>query len=1015
MGIYQYNETKDEFTYHRFPVGQPERPFLQSFIYDNKDNIWIATDFGLFQFDIKKQKIIAHTNQSENLKSISNNYVTDICLSSRGILWFGTANGLNKYDYQTNEFTSYFQEVNGDFSNVITSITEDSEEQLWVTHHMTNIGSTISRFNTNTKTFRKIEENLFFETTISASYTVVRNVVFNKNLPFKDRFGNIWFGSFGGGASKFAPINKNFETFLPDPLDPTSIPTGGLWNFAEDDNGLIWCSLINSGLIAVDKKTNKVVKTISPNPNNPNGLTASWIHSISKDRNGDLWLATQGDGLNKLDPVTNKITHIRSDPEDENSITNSRFISFGMVDSKNRLWLSIRGYGIDIYDIDNDKFTHIRTDMNDSSGLILPIISHILEDSNGNYWIAAGFGNLPVQRYNLETNTFYTIPTDRTDGTGLRQNNVITTIEDRNENIWFATTGTGICKYNPKTKKYKYYDEDDGLCNNFVYMIVEDDDGIFWISTNIGISRFDPETEIFKNYNVKDGLQSNEFNAGAAFKAEGGKIYLGGLYGFNAFYPQNIKIDSIAPKVLLKNFKINGKEVSVLPPSKNNILFKFDKNQIIISDKQYYLTTGIAYTDTIILSFRENRFSFEMVGFGNMYPSENGYKYKLENFDDDWQYSDTRRFVSYTNLPHGEYTFIAYAGNSDDVWSKKPVKIFIKISPPFWKTWWFRIGSIILILSLTYVAYRLKIRQIRLEKEHLEDKVLVRTQEITEKNEELKQQQQEILTQTESLENANEIITKKNKDIVDSINYASRIQHALLPSKKLLSKNLLSYFILYKPKDIVSGDFYYFKKINQYIIVAAADCTGHGVPGGFVSMLGISFLNEIVVKKEVVSAAQILEELRIQVKTSLNQEGAEVTNSDGMDIALCVVDTETNELQFSGANNPLIIIRNNELINIKGTRNPIGIYIKEKDFKNEKIQLQKDDIIYLFSDGYADQFGGDRYKKFSIRRLKDLLLSIHKKTIDDQKIALNETIENWKGEEEQIDDILIMGIRMEEN
>ena len=203
-----------------------------------------------------------------------------------------------------------------------------------------------------------------------------------------------------------------------------------------------------------------------------------------------------------------------------------------------------------------------------------------------------------------------------------------------------------------------------------------------------------------------------------------------------------------------------------------------------------------------------------MVGFGNMYPSENVYKYKLENFDDDWNFSNTLRFVSYSNLSPGEYTFIAYAGNSDGVWSETPVTLFIKITPPFWETWWFRISMSIIILSFIYFAYRLKIRQIKRKNEELEKQVIIRTQEITEKNEELQQQQQEILAQTESLEDANIIITKKNKDIVDSINYASTIQKALLPSKKVFNEFFPNNFILFMPRDIVSGDFYWFKEVN---------------------------------------------------------------------------------------------------------------------------------------------------------------------------------------------------------
>jgi len=284
--------------------------------------------------------------------------------------------------------------------------------------------------------------------------------------------------------------------------------------------------------------------------------------------------------------------------------------------------------------------------------------------------------------------------------------------------------------------------------------------------------------------------------------------------------------------------------------------------------------------------------------------------------------------------------------------------------------------------------------------------------EIQEKNIELNLQKKEIQAQADYLHKANIEISKSHKNITDSINYAKKIQTALLPCDKLLKQHIPEHFVLYKPKDIVSGDFYYFKKVNNYMIIAVADCTGHGVPGAFVSMLGIAFLNEIIRKKEVRTAAQTLESLRVQVKTSLNRNNTKEKTSDGMDIALCVINSETNMLEYAGAYNPLYIIRNNELTELKATRNPIGIYKNEKLFKNNKIQLQNDDVLYMFSDGYKDQFAEKDNKKFSSKKFKELLLKIHKKTPEEQKNILDKTIVNWIGKKEQIDDILVLGMKV---
>ncbi|MCK4664728.1 MAG: SpoIIE family protein phosphatase [Bacteroidales bacterium] len=285
-------------------------------------------------------------------------------------------------------------------------------------------------------------------------------------------------------------------------------------------------------------------------------------------------------------------------------------------------------------------------------------------------------------------------------------------------------------------------------------------------------------------------------------------------------------------------------------------------------------------------------------------------------------------------------------------------------------------------------------------------------------NTEINHQKEEIETQANYLQQANINIMQQKQEITDSINYASRIQTAVLPSKKQIEEILPEHFILFKPRNIVSGDFYWTRKVNKYIIIAVADCTGHGVPGAFMSMLGISFLNDIVRKQKITQANQVLEELRNQIKTTLDQTGKEDEAKDGMDIALCIIDTETNKLQYAGAYNPLYIIHNNqgvedtEIIQLSPNNQPIGTFPKEQPFNNKMIQLNKKDTLYMFSDGYIDQFGCDNKGKFQSKNFKKLLLDIHDKPMIEQKQFLEETFNKWKGNIEQIDDVLVMGIRI---
>ncbi len=256
-------------------------------------------------------------------------------------------------------------------------------------------------------------------------------------------------------------------------------------------------------------------------------------------------------------------------------------------------------------------------------------------------------------------------------------------------------------------------------------------------------------------------------------------------------------------------------------------------------------------------------------------------------------------------------------------------------------------------------------------------------------------------------------IRNQNKNITDSINYAKKIQTAVLPSPEIVKKILLEHFIFFKPRNIVSGDFYWIKKVKQFVMLAAVDCTGHGVPGAFMSMLGVSFMNEISEKHEFSKASIFLEELRNKVKLTLKQTGKQNETTDGMDIAFCIINTETNTAQYAGAYNPLIIIRNNKLVEYKATRNPIGFYLKEKKFNNNKISLKKEDLIYHFSDGFNDQIGGEYNRKFMFMNFKNLLLEIHKLPMVEQKQKLARVFDNWKAKEKQTDDVIVLGIKIQ--
>lgn len=257
------------------------------------------------------------------------------------------------------------------------------------------------------------------------------------------------------------------------------------------------------------------------------------------------------------------------------------------------------------------------------------------------------------------------------------------------------------------------------------------------------------------------------------------------------------------------------------------------------------------------------------------------------------------------------------------------------------------------------------------------------------------------------------IFDKQRRELTESLQYASYIQKALLPTDQTLKRHFPDSFLLYLPRDIVSGDFYWLSRKKNLIYFAMADCTGHGVPGAFLSILGITFLNQVVDRNESCKADFVLNSLREYIMKALRQTGGIKEQKDGIDMALCIVDCKKNLLQFAGAFNPMYIIKNeSQLIEIPGDKMPIGVSAEEEtSFKNHEVELDEGDMIYLFTDGYADQFGGEKGKKFKFRPFRNLFLNISEFSVEKQKEALQKSHEDWRGKRNQLDDISVFGFR----
>ncbi len=372
-------------------------------------------------------------------------------------------------------------------------------------------------------------------------------------------------------------------------------------------------------------------------------------------------------------------------------------------------------------------------------------------------------------------------------------------------------------------------------------------------------------------------------------------------------------------------------------------------------------------------------------------PESTQFQYYLEEIMDGWSGWTRSNEIDLPVLPTGKYVLNIRARNVLGELTESR-SITFSIRPPFWQSWWF-IGLCALFLILILILIiRLRLRKLRHDKMILEERVRERTMEIERQKNEIENQQ---------------------KEITDSILYAQMIQRAVMPSLEEFSQLLPELFILFLPRDIVSGDFYYLNRKDGQIIIAAADCTGHGVPGAFMSMLGISQLNEIISNTKKVRANTVLNQLRESIKQTLATSGDSHEPKDGLDITLCVLDEKLDRLEFSGAFNPLYQIRDGELIQHKADRMPIGYYYGQPEsFRGHKVNIQEGDIFYMFSDGYADQLGGPKTKKFTSKRFRELLLRIHDKPLLEQKEILHKSLMEWKGNTSQLDDILIIGLRI---
>jgi len=842
-------------------------------------------------------------------------------------------------------------------TNKVTSIVIDKEEIIWIGTEK----SGLYRYNQKKDEFTTYKHD-----------ASIRSSLQNDNILslYQDKTNILWVGSSLGGIDKWNRAAEELSLFRHNPYDVNSLSSNQVRNIYQDSKGRIWVGTVQGGLNQWIKHQNRF-KHYKHNPKNSNSLSHNHVRTILEDSKGRFWIGTDGGGFNRFYPETGKFKVYNSQNSEEgisvNSLSNNRVWRI-IEDSKGLLWIATYGGGINIFNPETGNFEIYRK-TKDITSLSNNNATTVFKDHTGAIWVGTFGGGL--NKWNEKTKSFIRYQHNPENDKSIGNNRIYAIAEDSKGRLWIGSKGS-LSLYVRETDEFENFGEDDNFPNNVMMGILEDHNGYIWVSTNSGLSKFNPETKKVRNYDIRDGLQSNEFLVGSFCKTENGLLIFGGINGYNIFDPDKMIDNPNRPSVVITGFQISNQYVD------------FDTT---ISDKKL-----------IVLDHTQNDISFDFVALDYIFPEKNQYKYKLVGYDNSWVNIRYKRFATYTNLSPGNYTFKVIGSNNDEVWNTKGTEIKVIIEPALWQRLWFKITSTLFVISLVLLWFYLRIKRIKKQNEYLEEQVRLRTAEV--------------VMQKDQIEEHLHEISEQKREITDSIVYAKRIQTAALPVDKYAKEVISEHFVLFKPKDIVSGDFYWLGQKNGNTVLVAADCTGHGVPGAFMSMLGISFLNKIVNEKGITKPDEILNKLRENVMHALHQTGADEESKDGMDITVCTIIHKKMKLQFAGANNPLYLIRNDEIEVIKGDKMPVAFYDHMQPFGLHEIQVQKKDVFYIFSDGYADQFGGPKEKKFMYKPFRRLLVEISDKPMNEQKEILNNKIEAWRGEIEQVDDIVVFGVRV---
>jgi signal transduction histidine kinase/ligand-binding sensor domain-containing protein/DNA-binding response OmpR family regulator len=668
-------------------------------VYEDSDyNLWLATaQGGLNLFDRRTKKFERFTHNEKDNKSISANKLRTIFEDSKKNIWVGTyGNGLEKFDKHTKSFTHYAHDPNNANSlcyDVVIDITEDDNGKLWIG---TENGG-LSIFDNTTQRFTNYRNDVINNTSLS------NNSIYSI---FCDSKKNMWVGTFSGGLN-FVNIDSRKFIHYKHSSSPGSLSDNNVLCIHEDHEKNIWVGTDGGGLNLFDPSKG-VFKTIKNIPGNKNSIAGDYVLKVFDDSYGKLWIGTWNDGITMIDRKKNVYKHFKEDLDRSNSIIGNNGWAF-LEDKDKNLWIGTYGGALNLFDRSTETFTHYQHSA-DQNSLSNNYIFSVYEDSKGYLWIGTDGGGL--NRFDKKTKEFVHFLHDEKKNS-LSSNSVGCVLEDEKNNLWVATNA-GLNYLERNTGHVIVYSIKDGLPNDVIYGLLYDDGGNIWISTNKGISKFDPKTRIFVNYSSADGLQSDEFKREAFCKASDGTMYFGGINGFNQFKPAEVKEKKFDPPLVLTDFQIFNKSVAIAKDDN-------DKSP---------LRNSLNATNHITLAYDQSVIGFEFASLNFTSHEKRKYEYLLEGFDNEWNNIGIQHSATYTNLDPGKYVLQVRGLDNTGAWSKKVIKLSLTITPPFWKTWWFRIVTASFVVGCIIGFVMIRVNTIRKQKEVLEQLVKERTEKL---------------------------------------------------------------------------------------------------------------------------------------------------------------------------------------------------------------------------------------------------------------------------------------------